>query len=973
MTDEALRKLQQTGCDVRADRLTRILFATDASIYQIEPEAAAFPRSAQEASSVIRESIDAGLSITPRGAGTSLVGNAIGDGLIVDFSRHNRGISDLDLEKRSVRVGAGVVLDQLNNFLKPHGFCFGPDVATSSRATIGGMIANNSSGARAPFYGTTADHVLATEIVLADGRIAKIGSQGSPLEGERAQIERLLHQQSAEMAERWPPGMIKRWPGYGLKRFLRSPQNLNEILAGSEGTLAAIFSAELKISPLPREKGLGLIFFPSVDDAMQATVELLDLKPAAIEHIDRPLLDQTKGQLHFQAARDLMELDANPCAAVLIVEFYDENVAERLAILQARRLGLRSKILTNAREMDLVWSVRKAGLSLLTGCVGAKKPVAFIEDAAVRPGQLPEYVRGLEAIMRPLDLEASYYGHAASGLLHVRPVLDLHDPADLKKFRQIADQTSTLVKQFKGSLSAEHGVGIARTEYMREQLGDRLFGAMREIKRVFDPRDRMNPGKIFGSGTFQIDASLRENFVRPIELPFTPRLAFAFKDRSFVGNLEQCNGCGGCRKDAPTMCPTFLATGEEVMSTRGRANVIRKILQWRENGHDPLESEELDAALSNCLSCKGCTPECPSNVNLALLKAELLYAAIRKRGLSLRERILSRPDLLGEIGCTVPRLTNAALNFGPLRTLIERTIGLSAKRSLPNYANERFDRWFARRPVAGVADLGAASPSRTGESDRGHNEAEFHRNALQKRVILWDDTFIRYNESHIGIAAVKVLEALGLHVSLVRGRKCCGRPAFSQGNLDLAAKLAHYNVSQLSTNASPARTNSQLPIVFLEPSCYSMFAEDYRELKIPGAESIAQRSFLFEKFVDDLLEREPERVRFRQHKESVAIHAHCHAKSILNPGFMARLVEKLPGRKAKVLDTGCCGMAGAFGMMAAKRELSLQVAAPMLEKIRAEGNDVTVVASGTSCRHQISELSELRPKHMAELLAEALQ
>jgi FAD/FMN-containing dehydrogenase len=361
VTDATLRRLQQTGCDVRADRLTRILFATDASIYQIEPEGAAFPRSAPEASAVISAAIDAELSITPRGAGTSLVGNAIGDGLIVDFSRHNRGVSDLDLEKRSVRVGAGVVLDQLNNFLKPHGFCFGPDVATSSRATIGGMIANNSSGARAPFYGTTADHVLATEIVLTDGRIAKIGSQGSPLEGERAQIERLLHQQSAEMDERWPPGMIKRWPGYGLKRFLRSPQNLNEILAGSEGTLAAIFSAELKISPLPREKGLGLIFFPSVDDAMQATVELLDLKPAAIEHIDRPLLDQTKGQLHFQAARDLMELDANPCAAVLIVEFYDENVAERLAILQARRLGLRSKILTNAREMDLVWSVRKAG------------------------------------------------------------------------------------------------------------------------------------------------------------------------------------------------------------------------------------------------------------------------------------------------------------------------------------------------------------------------------------------------------------------------------------------------------------------------------------------------------------------------------------------------------------------------------------------------------------------------------------
>jgi len=956
VTNATLHKLRQSGCDVRADRLTRILFATDASIYQIEPAGAAFPRSARDASAAICAGIDAGLSITPRGAGTSLVGNAIGDGLIVDFSRHNRGISELDLEKRSVRVDAGVVLDQLNAFLKPHSFCFGPDVATSSRATIGGMIANNSSGARAPFYGTTADHVLATEIVLADGRIEKIGAQHGSLEAERAQIESLLRELSAEMAERWPPGLIKRWPGYGLTRFLRAPKNLNEILAGSEGTLAAIFSAELKISPLPREKGLGLIFFANVDDAMQATVALLDLKPAAIEHIDRPLLDQTRGQLHFQAARDLMELDTNPCAAVLIVEFYDENVAERLAILQARQLGLRSKILTNGREMDLVWSVRKAGLSLLTGCVGSRKPVAFIEDAAVRPAQLPAYVRGLEAIMQPLGLEASYYGHAASGLLHVRPVLDLHSAEDLKKFHQVADQTSALVKQFKGSLSAEHGVGIARTEYMREQLGDELLGAMREIKRIFDPRDRMNPGKIFGARRLQIDSSLRENFVRPIDLQFTPRLAFAFKDRSFIGNLEQCNGCGGCRKDAPTMCPTFLATGEEIMSTRGRANVIRKILQWRENGNDPLESEELDAALSNCLSCKGCTPECPSNVNLALLKAELLYAAIRKHGLGLRERILSRPDLLGEIGCAFPRMANAALKFTPLRALMDKTIGLSAKRSLPRYARERFDRWFEKRTVAGVVDPGA------GVNDRGYNN-----------VILWDDTFVRYNEPHIGIAAVKVLEALGVHVSLAQGRKCCGRPAFSQGNLDLAAKFGEHNINLLSSlqNASSARA-SPTPIIFLEPSCYSMFVEDYRELKIPGAESIAQRSFLFEKFVDDILEREPEKIRFQKREESVAIHAHCHAKSILDPAFMARLADRLPGRKAKVLETGCCGMAGAFGMMEAKRELSLQVAGPMLEKIRAEGPNITVIASGTSCRHQISELSERQPRHMAELLADAL-
>ncbi len=957
MTDQTLRKLQQAGCDVRADRLTRILYATDASIYQIEPKAVAFPRSAQEAGNAITAAIDAGLSITPRGAGTSLVGNAIGDGLIIDFSRHNRQINELDLERRSVRAGAGVVLDQLNTFLKPHGFCFGPDVATSARATIGGMIANNSSGARVPIYGTTADHVISTEIVMADGRIETIGSTNDSLAKERERISELVQKSANEIAAQMPPGMIKRWPGYGIERFLRAPANLNEILSGSEGTLAAIFSAELKISPLPREKGLGLIFFASVDEAMQATVALLDLEPAAIEHIDRPLLDQTKGQLHFQAARDLMELDAKPCHAVLIVEFYDANVAERLAVMQARQLGLRSRILTSVREMNLVWGVRKAGLSLLTGCVGPAKPVAFIEDAAVRPAQLPEYVRGLESIMRPLGLDASYYGHAASGLLHVRPVIDLHDADDLKKFRLVADQTSALVKQFKGSLAAEHGVGIARTEYMREQLGDELLEVMRKIKRVFDPRGKMNPGKIFDdAGSSRIDSNLRENFERPLELPFVPRLAFAFKDRSFIGNLEQCNGCGGCRKDAPMMCPTFLATGDEVMSTRGRANIIRQVLQWRGDGQDPLASEELDAALSNCLSCKGCTPECPSNVNLALLKAELLYAGIRKHGLGLRERILSRPDLLGELGCTMPRITNAMLEIAPLRMLMEKTLGISAKRTLPRYTGERFDRWFARHCSGGLR------PPNDGDETRSQNGG--HRPPLQE-VILWDDTFVRYNEPHIGKAAVRVLEALGYHVSLAQERQCCGRPAFSQGNLDQAARFGEHNVALLSS-----LHYSTAPILFLEPSCYSMFVEDYRELKIPNAEAVATRCFLFEQFVNDALAHTPH--EFPKRSEAVAIHAHCHAKSLLKPAFMAELAEKLPGRCAKVLDTGCCGMAGAFGMTEAKRELSLQVAAPLLEKIEAEDADVTIVASGTSCRHQISELSKRHPKHMAEVLADAL-
>jgi FAD/FMN-containing dehydrogenase/Fe-S oxidoreductase len=947
--------IASAGCEVRFDDLTRRLYATDASIYQIQPIGVAFPRTAEEAGAVIAAAAAGNVSVTPRGAGTSLAGGAIGEGLIVEFSRHNRQITDLNLEKRTVRVGAGVVLDQLNAFLRPYQFCFGPDVATSSRATLGGMIANNSSGAHVPVYGTTADHVVSLEIVTADGRVHEIGPEHATLPNERERITALVRAYAAQIAERRPPGLLKRWPGYGLERFLRAPDNLNEILAGSEGTLAAIFSAELRISPLPREKGLGLIFFSSVDEAMRATVELLDLQPAAIEHIDRPLLDQTKGQLHFQAARDLMELDTQPCQAALIVEFY-EDVAATLALLRSRRLGLRTRIVTDSREMNLVWSVRKSGLSLLTGCIGPAKPVAFIEDAAVRPAQLPDYVAGLKSILRPLGLDASYYGHAAAGLLHVRPVLDLHSPLDLKKFRQVADQTSALVRQFKGSISAEHGVGIARTEYMEEQLGDDLLGLMREIKRAFDPKNIFNPGKILSDGRHKIDNHLRENFERPIELPFEPRLAFAFKDRSFIGNLEQCNGCGGCRKMAPTMCPTFLATGDEIMSTRGRANIIRHAMEWRDtNGRDPLRSEELDAALSNCLSCKGCTPECPSNVNLALLKAELLYARHRRDGLPLRERILSNVDLLGRLGCALPALVNLSLEFGLLRLLLEKTLGLSAKRSLPHYAMERFDRSFTRNVDA---RSGRVSRNKSGETpllqSRGH-------------VILWDDTFVRYNEPHIGIAAVKVLEAAGFEVSLAAGRKCCGRPAFSQGNLDAAAKVGRHNVDLLS---SPHYSTA--PILFLEPSCYSMFVEDYQELKIPNAEKLAKHCFLFEKFIDDLLAREPGALSFRPAKQDVAIHVHCHAKSLMSSAFMGRLAERLPGTKAVVLDTGCCGMAGAFGALEEKYELSIQVGADLMAQIARQPTGTEVVASGTSCRHQIHDLSDVHPKHMAELLAEAI-
>lgn len=931
--------LSNADCEVAFDNLTRQLYATDASIFQVQPWAVAFPRNGREAASVIRAAADAGVPVIPRGAGTSLSGGPLGEGLIIDFSRHNRQITDLNLENRTVRVGSGVVLDQLNAFLKPHGYCFGPDVATSSRATLGGMIANNSSGSHVPYYGVTADHVNALEIALADGSLEQANTLA-----QRESLAKLVREHAAAVHEHCTPELLKRRPGYGFDRFLRQPENMSHLFAGSEGTLAAIISAELKIVPLPKTKGVGLIFFASVSEAMQATVELLDLKPAAIEHVDDILFNQTRGQLQFQSARDLLELDQKPCESILMVEFYEDNVQERLAALAKKNLGMRTTILKNNAEIQLVWNMRKAGMALVVGVKGDIKPVTCIEDNAVRPEQLPDYVAGMQRIMKSLGLQGSFYGHAASGLLHIRPVLNMHDPGDVKKMRQVCDETSALVRQFKGSIAGEHGVGIARTEYVPEHLGPELMQLTRQIKDAFDPRNCFNPGKLIPNGRYFVDRDLRISGGYELKLPFEPELAFAFKDGSFVGNLEQCNGCGGCRKDAPTMCPTFVATGEEIMSTRGRANAIRASLEMRGVEGDPLKCAEMEAALSNCLSCKACTNECPSQVNLALLKAELLHARIRRDGLTLRERLLSHVDLLGRLGCAFPSLANKSLEWPWLRSLLEKYLGLSAKRPLPPYAKERFDHWFTRHATRNTQYVS------------------------RPQVILWDDTFVRYHEPNIGIAAVKVLEAAGFEVILPHGRKCCGRPAFSQGNLDYAAKLGLHNLDILGqTNAD------NTPVLFLEPSCYSMFAEDYRELNLPGAERIAERCFLFEQFIDNLLTRKPDALLFNETPGNVAIHAHCHAKSLMNPGFMSRLVQKIPKRKVTLLETGCCGMAGAFGAIESKYELSLKVAEPLVNKIAAQPPGTVLVASGTSCRHQIDHLTTAHPKHMAELLADSLR
>lgn len=935
--------LAATGCELDCRPLTCQLYATDASLYEVRPAGVAFPATASQAAALLRAAAEAGVSVTPRGAGSGLTGGALNDGLILDLARYNRRIHSFDPERRVVRVGAGVVLDQLNQFLKPHGFQFGPDVATSSRATLGGMIANHSSGARAPRYGGTGDHVTGLELILADGRVVAVGSGGELLEPLRQRLGQIVELHAEDIRRQQPAGLVKHHPGYALDRCLEEPrQALLHILAGSEGTLAGIFSAELRVVPLPREKGLAVIFFASVPEALQATVALMDLQPVAIEHVDRILFDQTRGQRAFQAARDLLQLDEKPAEAFLMVEFY-EDVADRLAAVVQRRLGCRTVALRQEAEMNLIWGLRKAGLSLLTGMAGPAKPTTCIEDVAVRPAQLPAYYAAVAGLLHKVGVSACFYGHAASGLLHIRPVLDLHTGTGRRQLRVISDEVSALCREFNGSLAAEHGVGIARTEYLPQHLGPRLMQACADIKRLFDPQRLLNPGKIIPDGRFHVDTHLRISAEAPLSTPFTPRLAFAARDGSFLANLEQCNGCGGCLKAAPVMCPTFIATGEEALSTRGRANTLRAALGGKLGTGGPplLQLAELEYTLGTCLSCKACQTECPSNVNLALLKAEVLQARHEHFGLPLQARLISHADGLGRLGCLAPGLANFLLRQGVVRRLLQRFLGFSAQRTLPPFARQRFDRWFDRRPP------------RRAPAPRG-------------KVILWDDTFTRYHHPRIGQAAVHVLEAAGFEVLRLPQRKCCGRPAFSQGNLEEAARLGRHNLALLAAQPEP------WPVLFLEPSCWAMFAEDYRELRLPHAETVAARCVLFESFMEELLAREPQALPLQAHPRAAAVHVHCHAKALLAPAFMARLAARVSQSTTRVLDTGCCGMAGAFGYQQEHYALSLQVARPLLDQLEALPPEMVVIASGTSCRQQIEHLSPVRPLHMAEWLAEAL-
>jgi len=906
--------------EVRFDAASRWLYATDASIYAIPPLGVVVPRTPAAVAQAVAVCAAAGVAIHPRGAGTGLAGGCLGDGVVIDLSRYLPRIDPIDPEARSVTVEAGVVLDDLNRAAAAHRLGFGPDPATSSRCTIGGMVNTNATGAHSLVYGTTRDHLLT---------VAAIGADGAPLAGRATSLAGAAGTIAAGHArairDHYPP-LARRVAGYCLDALLAEPApRLESLLAGSEGTLAITTAATLRLVAWPAARAVGVVVFDDVGEAMAAVETILSLAPAALEHLDRPLLAATAGRPAFAPLRAFLG-NTDP-ASLLAVEFFGKEEAEvddRLAALAAalpnHRLIPRR---TPAEQADL-WTLRRAGLGLLMGRPGDAKAIAFIEDAAVPVARLPEYVAGIRALLAEHHLSASLYGHAGAGLLHIRPRVDLHTGDGRRQLREVAAAAATLAGSLAGTVSGEHGDGLLRSEWLPALYGAEVMAALREVKRLFDPHGLLNPGRITADPPPPMDRRLRYPDPPP-PLPATP-LAFR-RDGGWRQALEQCNGCGGCRQHVATMCPTYLATGDEQLATRGRANLLRADAfgQLPGGGADPT----LSAALSSCLACKGCQIECSAGVDMALLKAAWLDHQRGGRPPTGACRWLATPHRLLDGAAPFAPVANWLAARRPGRWLAARA-GIDPRRQLPHLAPGRL-----RRAIP------AAGP-------RG-------------RVVLWHDCLDRNLEGAIGRAALALLTAAGFAVAVVE-QGCCGRPAFSQGALAIARELAAQAVARLAPFAERGA-----PIVVLEPSCASMLGGDLLELiDSPEAAAVAAAVTPLESLLLPVVERGD--LPLSRSTAELLLHPHCHDRLAGDPTASRALL----GRCGALAETaaGCCGMAGAFGYQATHYDLSVAVARRLVAALAAAPAAV-VVASGTSCRAQIRDLTGRAACHPAVVLAQA--
>ncbi len=921
-----------------ADQMTRVLYSTDASNYQIMPLAVTFPRDADDVVAVHETARQYNVPVLPRGGGSALAGQAVGEAIIMDFTRHMRRVRSVNAEARTVEVEPGLILGNLNAQLAPLGLMFAPDPASAERAAIGGVIGNNATGAHSIRYGMTADHVSRLQVALANGDLVWLDASTAALKQIRATVRDLAIEHSAQIKARYP----RTWrtvAGYALDKIDPADVDLNWLLCGSEGTLATVIRAELSLvdSPKIENKRLALVHFDSLRASLEATPRILELDPSAIELMDKFLLDKTRAATGYRDR--LTFVDGDP-AAILVVEFVGtaRKLGAKIADLKAHltRLGYRGAVTvaeTPARQND-VWTVRKAGLGLMMSERSAAKPISFIEDAAVPVESLADYISDVERIIYDNDTSYAIYAHASAGCLHIRPLIDLRTVKGRDQYRTIANAVAATVKKYQGAITGEHGQGIARGEFSEYLFGAELMEAFRQVKRAFDPENMMNPGKIIDSPPMDSAELLRYSpDYQVIDLP--TRFDWS-ADEGFAGAVEMCNGAGVCRKEgAGTMCPSYQATLDEAHSTRGRANALRAAISGVLP--DDLGNAALKEVFELCLSCKACASECPSSVDVAKLKSEFLAAWHDKHGVPLATKIYGNIHRVNRLAGQLPRLSNFMLNH-PLGKIGTDALGLPTQRPLPQFAAAPF----------------------SAEQYPRHDEPD---------AILIVDTFTEWNHPEIGRAVLELARRLGLRVNArsLPERGCCGRPAISQGLLDNAKELAHANVLGLY------RQHPDVPTIFIEPSCLSAFTDDYLTLVDPGiqaaAQSLASRCQSVESFFAHRLTSHADSLAWAAEAPRILLHGHCHQKALWGTADTLQLLRGIPGAEVEEMNTGCCGLAGSFGYE--HYDLSMKIAEDrLLPTIRANP-DAILAAAGTSCRAQIHDAG-YAARHPIEVALAAL-
>src|SRR6195952_1965677 len=966
----AARLAREITGDVFFDAFNRGRYATDASFYQIMPLGVVVPRSVDEALRTLAIAADEGRIVTPRGGGTSQCGQTVNEGIVVDFSKHLNRILSLDVANRTCVVEPGIVLDDLNRQLKKHGLWFPVDVSTASRATIGGMAGNNSCGGRSLRYGTMRDNTLSMDAALADGTLLHFGEVPRDLAGfdqndkGRSLFRDMLalgEREAAEIAERFPK-VQRRVGGYNLDALVQrnAPNNMAHLLVGSEGTLAFTTQVELKLWPIIRNKVLGVCHFGSFYEAMDAAQHLVKLRPIAVELVDRTMLSLGREIAMFQPI--IATAVRGDPDAVLIVEFAEEDQTENTGRVKAlgelmgdlgfswtntqRKWGGVVEIIEPALQTGIA-EFRAAGLNVMMSMKQEGKPVSFVEDCAVPLRHLADYTARLNEIFAKHGTRGTMYAHASEGCLHVRPVLNLKLEKDVKAMRAIAEETFAMVREYKGSHSGEHGDGIVRSEFHETMFGPRIIADFREIKHRFDPDNALNPGKIVDAPKMDDRALFRYPPDYRID-ELKTRLDWSVYPGAgggFQGAVEMCNNNGACRKlEGGVMCPSYRATRDEKDVTRGRANTLRLAISGQ-LGPDALASDEMMDTLKLCVSCKACRHECPVGVDMAKMKIEVLAARAARHGLSLRDRLVGYLPHYAGVAARFAPLANWRNNSPLLRRLFEKIVGISAQRALPEWRRDVFE---SHAEAIGPTD--------------------------GREVVLFADTFNRAYERENLDAALRVLVAGGYRVHLPKpadsGRPlCCGRTFLSAGLVD----HARMELDRLVATYAPFAARG-VPIVGLEPSCLLTLRDELLSLRSDDdAKCVSAHAFLFEEF----LVREAEAGRLRLPLRAIAnkalVHGHCHQKSFGALKPVEQVLRLIPDLKVEIVESGCCGMAGAFGYGADTYDVSMQMAElSLLPAVRSAGATTLVVADGTSCRHQIADGTGRAALHVARVLAMSL-